>query len=297
MPSNRPASIKSLLFVPADSPRKLASSLRSGADALVYDLEDAVAETGKRSARTTLVEFLANNRETMGAYLCIRVNGLATRHILDDLRAVVPFAPDAIVLPKCRNAADVYRLSDYLAAFEHAYLDGKHRTEIIAMATETSEGIFGLASYREPPMRLRALMWGVDDLAAEIGAFSAHSGRELTSPFSVARTMCLLAAAQAGIDAIDAVSTVLGDEGHIDREAMLAKRDGFAAKAAGHPAHIPAINRVFAPGEDEVAWAKAVVDAFNTSGSAGVVRFGDCMIDKPHLRLAHRILCSVHGDD
>ncbi|KAF7964047.1 hypothetical protein AWV80_02765 [Cupriavidus sp. UYMU48A] len=119
-------------------------------------------------------------------------------------------------------------------------------------------------------MRLRALMWGVDDLAADLGALSSRAGRELTSPFSIARTMCLLAAAQAGVDAIDAVSTKLGDEAEIEDEAARARRDGFAAKAAGHPSHIAAINRAFLPKDEEVAWARKVVAAFSSVGASGV---------------------------
>jgi len=297
MNANTPTHLRSLLFVPSDSERKLEASLRSGADALIFDLEDAVPEEGKSGARKLLTQFLETHRKSMLQSVCVRINGLSTAHLLDDLAAIVPHRPDAIVLPKCRNADDVHRLSDFLAAYEHALLGSTQRTGIIAMATETSEGVFGLASYRNAPMRLRALMWGVDDLAADIGAFSSHAGAELTSPFSVARTMCLLAAAQAGVDAIDAVSTKLGDEAQIEDEAARARRDGFAAKAAGHPSHIAAINRAFLPREEEVAWARKVVEAFSSVGASGVVRLGDTMIDRPHLRLAHRILCQVDGED
>lgn len=292
-----PQRLRSLLFVPADSDRKLESSLKSGADGLVFDLEDAVPEQGKEAARQKLAAFLQNHRDAMDAAVLVRVNGLSSKHVLRDLATVVPHRPNGIVLPKCRNVQDVYRLCDFLAAFEQALLDGKWETGIIAMATESSEGVFGLSSYRNAPMRLRALMWGVDDLAADIGAFSAHNGQQLTTPFSVARTMCLLAAAQAGIDAIDAVSTSLTDGSHIEQEAMQAKRDGFSAKAAAHPAHIEAINRAFLPQEEEVRWARNVVAAFEKVGSSGVARLGDAMIDRPHMRLAHRILCQVDGDD
>lgn len=297
MVAHIPSHIRSLLFVPADSQRKLDASLSSGADALIFDLEDAVPEESKSDARKLLTRFLETHRESMSPLVCVRINGLATAHLLDDLAAIVPHRPDAVVLPKCRNADDVHRLSDFLAAYEHALLGSTQQTRIIAMATETSEGVFGLASYRNAPMRLRALMWGVDDLAADLGAFSSHAGAELTSPFSVARTMCLLAAAQAGVDAIDAVSTKLGDDAQIEDEAARARRDGFAAKAAGHPSHIAAINRAFSPREEEIAWARQVVEAFSKVGSSGVVRLDDTMIDRPHLRLAHRILFQVDGED
>ncbi|QYY29447.1 CoA ester lyase [Cupriavidus pinatubonensis] len=297
MHANMSQRLRSLLFVPADSDRKLAAALKTGADGLVFDLEDAVPEHGKEEARRKLAAFLGENRQGMDAAVMVRVNGLASGHILQDLAAVVPHRPDAIVLPKCRGVADVHRLCDFLAALECVLLDSAWETGIVAMATESSEGVFGLSSYRNAPMRLRALMWGVDDLAADLGARSSHQGRELTAPFSVARTMCLMAAAQAGIDAIDAVSTNLSDDAEIGHEAAQAKRDGFTAKAAAHPSHIEAINQAFMPQVEEIRWAREVVEAFSKVGASGVVKLGKTMIDRPHLRLAHRILCQVEGED
>jgi citrate lyase subunit beta/citryl-CoA lyase len=289
--------LRSLLFVPADSDRKLEASLRVSADALIFDLEDPVPEAEKGHARRKLAAFLEANRSTISAAVLVRVNGLSSGHTLRDLVATMPHRPDAIVLPKCRSVEDVHRLSDFLAALECAQLNGEWQTSIIAMATETSEGVFGLSSYRTAPMRLKALMWGVDDLAADLGAFSSQAHGELTAPFSVARTMCLLGAAQAGIGAIDAVSTTLANGDRIAEEAERAKRDGFIGKAAAHPVHIEAINRAFEPKEKEIQWAREVVSAFGNAGSSGVVRLGDFMIDRPHLRLAHRILCQVEGED
>jgi citrate lyase subunit beta/citryl-CoA lyase len=296
MHNNLPQRLRSLLFVPADSDRKLAASLKYAADGLVFDLEDAVPEQGKDDARAKLVGFLEQHRTTMESAVLVRVNGLASGHILRDLAAVIPHRPNAIVLPKCRNVDDVHRLCDFLAAFECALLDDSWEVSVIAMATESSEGVFGLSSYRNAPMRLRALMWGLDDLAADLGAFSSHIGKDLTAPFSVARTMCLMAAAQAGIDAIDAVSTSLTDPVQIGEEAAQAKRDGFVAKAAAHPSHIDAINAAFMPQEEEILWARQVVDAFSRVGASGVARLGNAMIDRPHLRLAHRILCHIDED-
>lgn len=297
MAFNMPPLLRSLLFVPADSDRKLSASLRSAADALVFDLEDAVPEHSKEEGRRKLGAFLEQKRSSIVPAVMVRVNGLASGQILRDLKTVIPHRPNAIVLPKCRSVDDVHRLCDYLAAFECALLDHSWEISIIAMATETSEGVFGLSSYRNAPMRLRALMWGVDDLAADLGAFSSHIGKELTTPFSVARTMCLLAAAQAGIDAIDAVSTNLCNLDQIGEEAAQAKRDGFSAKAAAHPSQIEIINQAFIPREEEVCWARNVVEAFSSVGVSGVARLGNSMIDRPHLRLAHRILSCVNGED
>ncbi|WP_066739152.1 CoA ester lyase [Cupriavidus sp. D384] len=297
MSTTAPRKLRSLLFVPADSERKLAASLRSNADGLIFDLEDSVPETGKSDARKTLKAFLTEHAEHMTQSVFVRVNSLSSPHILNDLAAVIPHIPDAIVLPKCRGVQDVFRLCDYLSALEVALLGGNWETGIIAMATESTEGIFGLSSYRNAPLRLRALMWGVEDLAADLGTLTTHDGASLTPPFAVARTMCLLAAAQAGVDAIDAVNTAVCDTEQIAREAAWAKRDGFSAKAAGHPSHVDPINEAFAPRDNEIAWARRVVEAFAQPGTVGVARLDDQMIDRPHLRLAHRILEDVEGVD
>lgn len=132
-----PHRLRSLLFVPADSDRKLAAALRSDADGLVFDLEDAVPEHGKDEARIKLAAFLQRARCSTTAALLVRVNGLSSGHLLKDLAAVMPHCPNAIVLPKCRSVQDVHRICDFLAAFEVALLDDKWETAVIAMATES----------------------------------------------------------------------------------------------------------------------------------------------------------------
>lgn len=280
--------IRSFLFVPADSPRKLERSLTSSADALIFDLEDAVAPGAKAAGRTCLAGFLAEKRSSIEKLVFVRVNDLTTAHTLDDLATTMPFRPDGYVLPKSRGGHDVQALSLYLDAFEKVYPDSPHTTKIIAIATETASSVFGLGTYRGVSSRLWGLMWGAEDLSADVGSTSAQVEGRWTTTFSVARSMCLLAAADAGVIAIDTVPTEINNTEALRIEASEAKRDGFSAKAAIHPGQIDVINEALAPSPAETEWANQVVAAFK-SGS-GVATLDGRMLDRPHLKLATRIL-------
>jgi citrate lyase subunit beta/citryl-CoA lyase len=281
--------IRSLLFVPGDSPRKFASAMRGAADALVLDLEDAVAPSRKAEARSATAEML---RTGAGGdkRLFVRVNALDTEMTLEDLAVVMPLAPYAVVLPKCSGATDVARLAHYLDAFEAASLRPVGGTRILAIATETAASLFGLGSYAAVTPRLWGLMWGAEDLAASLGANANRADGRWLPPYEHARTMCLAGAAAAGVTAVDTVSTAIQDIGRLEQEAREARRDGFTAKAVIHPSHVEPVNAAFSPSEAEVAWARRVVAAFAADPAAGVVRIDGDMIDKPHLRAARRLL-------
>jgi citrate lyase subunit beta/citryl-CoA lyase len=280
--------IRSLLFVPADSPRKLQKSLTSSADALIFDLEDAVAPGQKVEGRRCLARFLAENRHAIAKSVFVRVNDLTTAHTLDDIAATMPFRPDGYVLPKSRGGQDVQTLSLYLDAFERAYPDSSITTQIIAIATETASSVFGLTTYKGASSRLWGLMWGAEDLSADLGATSAQQEGRWTATFTLARSMCLLAAADAGVVAIDTVPTEINNTEALRIETSDSKRDGFRAKAAIHPGQVDVINEALAPSRAEKDWANQVVAAF-TSGN-GVATLDGRMLDRPHLTLATRIL-------
>jgi len=283
--------MRSMLFVPGDSPRKFARALTGASDALILDLEDSVAAAGKEAARVTVRDMLAG-RGSQALY--VRVNAFDTGLAMADLAAVMPGRPDGIVLPKCEGAADVVRLSTLLDAFEAAFELAPGATGIVAIATETARSLFGLSSYAEAGPRLRGLMWGAEDLAASLGASASKVGRDYTSPFRQARDLCLAAAAAAGVLAIDTVYTDIDDLEGLRLEAEAACRDGFAAKAVIHPKHVEPVNAAFTPDAAVVAWAHQVVALF-ANPDAGVMNLGGKMIDKPHLRAAERILARVSG--
>lgn len=279
--------MRSLLFVPGDSPKKFAKAIGTAADVLVLDLEDSVAASAKVEARRTVAEMLSSERA--GKLLIVRVNAFDTGMSLDDLAAVMPHRPDAVMLPKCRGGADVELLGHYLSAFEAANRQGRGSTKIIAVATETGESVLGLSTYRPDP-RLLGLLWGAEDLIASINATTNRHGEVYSGAFVMARNLCLMAASAAGVAAIDTVCTNLADLDYVAAESRAARRDGFSAKAVIHPNHVEPVNAAFLPTEDEVAWARRIVDTFEQNPGQGVVQIDGKMIDKPHERAARNIL-------
>ena len=283
--------MRSFLFVPGDSARKFQRASEGAADALILDLEDAVAASQKDAAREITREMLAVGRNAQSLF--VRVNALDTGRTLGDLTAVMPMRPDGIVLPKCSCAADVAQLSNWLDAFEAAAGHDAGATRIVGVATETAESIFALGGYKGASPRLWGIIWGGEDLAASLGATENNVEGAFTGPFLLARNLCLMGAAAAGIVAIDTVSPRIKDLEHVEAEARAARRDGFGAKAVIHPTHVDIVNRAFAPTDAEVEWARRVVEAFSDDPQAGVVTIDGRMIDKPHERAAQKILAAV----
>lgn len=295
--------MRSLLFVPADSPRKLEKSLQSGSDVLIFDLEDAVSLSRKEEGRIELVRFLTDlkRRDVQTPQLFVRVNALTTGMTLADLAAVMPCRPTGVVLPKSTGARDLALLSAYLDAFEHLYPTDNAagvavvpsvQTLIIAIVTETAESLAGLNQYRGATPRLAGMMWGAEDLSGDIGALTnkeEDGSGEWTAPFKLARSLCLFAASAAGVPAIDTVPMEINNVEALTRETRQAYRDGFSAKAAIHPGQVPIINQAMTPDAATQAWAARVIAAFAASTSVGVATLDGKMLDMPHLRLAHKI--------
>jgi citrate lyase subunit beta / citryl-CoA lyase len=284
--------MRSLLFVPADSEKKLEKAMASGADALIVDLEDSIALDGKARARQGAATFLREaGADAARPYLVVRVNSLQTGLTDADLDAVVPAKPDAIMLPKAQGGAAVVHADAKLAVREAvAGLPDGH-VKIIALATETAAALFLAASYAGASARLSALTWGAEDLSAELGAEANRDAQgRFLDPYRFARCICLAAAAAAEVPALDTVYVDFRDHEGLHRECEEARRDGFAAKMAIHPAQVPIINEVFTPTPQALAQAQAIVEAFAANPSAGVVGVGGVMYDRPHLARAKRIL-------
>jgi citrate lyase subunit beta/citryl-CoA lyase len=281
--------MRSLLFVPGDSEKKLAKSLGSEADVLILDLEDSVVAERKAEARRITRNFLA--AASGGPRLFVRVNPLASGMILDDLAAIVGARPDGIVLPKAAGGEDVRTLDHYLSALEARDGVAPGSIAILPIASETAAAMFAFASYAGSSARLCGIMWGCEDLAADVGAAENRApGGDYLEPFRLARSLCLFGATAAGVAAIDTVFTDFRDEAALEREAHAAERNGFTAKAAIHPGQIAAINRAFTPGDAAIVWARKVVAAFAANPDAGVIGVDGKMLDRPHLRAAQRVL-------
>src|SRR5215469_2703853 len=289
--------MRSFLFVPADSPRKLEKAMTSGADALMIDLEDSIAVEGKAAARQSAAAFL---KEAMASptrpYMMVRVNGLQTGLTDADLDAIAPAAPDAIMLPKAEGGASVIHADAKLAVREaqSALPDG--HIKILPIATETAAAMFLAGTFAGSSKRLIGLTWGAEDLSAELGAqANRDAAGHFLDPYRLARVLCLAGAAAAGIPAIDTVYVDFRNAEGFRRECEDACRDGFTGKMAIHPAQVPIINEVFTPAEKAVAHARAVIDAFAASPGAGVVGIGGVMYDRPHLVRAEQLLARAEG--
>lgn len=285
--------MRSLLFVPGDDERKIAKGLASAADALILDLEDAVASPRKAAARELCVATLAAGARMK---LFVRINALDTPAALIDLAAVVRARPFGIMLPKCRGGDDVRLLSHYLTALEAR--DGVPAGDIrvLPIVTETGGSLFGLGGYDNPPIpRLCGMLWGGEDLAADLGAITNRdeAGR-YAAPYLLARSLCLYAAAAASVSspviAVDAVYTNFRDSAGLKQEAVEGLRSGFSAKAAIHPDQIAVINEAFTPSAADIEAARRVLAAFDASPGAGVVSVDGKMLDRPHYRTAQRVL-------
>src|SRR5215470_2369497 len=282
--------MRSLLFVPGDSPRKLAKGLESGADALILDLEDSVAGDRKAEARATALAFLKDAGQTdKRPRLLVRVNSLDTGLTDADLDAVVAGRPDAILLPKAEGGPSVVHLDAKLAAREAlaGVPDGTIR--IMAIATETAAALFAAGTYAGASPRLSALTWGAEDLSADIGAeTNRDADGSFTGPFRLARSLCVAAAAAAKVAALDTVFVDFRNADGLRREAEEARRDGFVGKLAIHPGQVATINEVFTPAPAEIA--EAVIAAFAAAPGVGVVGIDGVMYDRPHLERAKRLL-------
>jgi citrate lyase subunit beta/citryl-CoA lyase len=275
------ARLRSLLFVPGDRPERMEKALSLGADALILDLEDAVAPTAKPAARAAVAAFLSTERRTI---LFVRVNPLDSGLIDDDLAAILGHRPDGVMLPKAEGAAS-------LAALD-AKLTGD--VMILPIASETPAAIFGLGSYGGVTPRLCGLTWGAEDLPAAIGAqTSREPDGSYTAPYQLARSLTLFGAHAAGVPAIETVYPDFRDLDGLAAYAARGRRDGFTGMMAIHPTQIPVINAAFAPGEAEIAHARAVVDIFAANPGAGALSLDGKMVDAPHLKSAQRLLASL----
>jgi citrate lyase subunit beta/citryl-CoA lyase len=284
--------MRSLLFVPADDARKLDKAMASGADALIVDLEDSIPTQGKADARLSAAAFIANaGKAAHRPRLLVRVNGFASSLCDDDLDAVVPARPDAIMLPKAQGGADVVRADAKLSAREAIAGLPDGCVKIVAIATETATALFLAGTYGGTSGRLEGLTWGAEDLSAELGAEANRDGEgRFLDAYRLARALCLAAAAAARVQAIDTVTVDFRNAAALRRETEEARRDGFTGKMAIHPAQVPIINEVFTPSAAAVAQARAVVAAFEAHPGRGTVGIDGVMYDRPHLERARQLL-------
>ena len=288
--------LRSWLFVPADSDKKLGKASGTGADAIIVDLEDSVALGAKETAREMAREWLSAHRqqivEQRRAARWVRINALDSRMWRDDLIAVMAGAPDGIMLPKAAGPIAVQQLAAELYELEQRFHIPTGSTKILPLVSETAQSAMTIGDYvGDSNPRLAGLTWGAEDLSAALGATRKRDAQGLwTDTFRFVRAQTLLAAHARGIMAIDTLHADFGDRDGLQRVADAARGDGFTGMLAIHPAQVPVINAAFAPSEAELADARAVVAAFDANPEAGTLQIDRRMIDQPHLALARRLL-------
>ena len=290
--------MRSWLFAPGDSEKKMGKAIAGPADIALLDLEDSVAPENKPAARAMVAETIttSDNRTR----LWVRINPVATADCIADLVAVIPARPGGVFLPKAEGAADITRLHHYLTALEAANGIPLGRTLIAALVTETAAAMFRTGDYagdypgRE---RLVAMSWGAEDLSSALGAREQRGpDGEYAHTYELARSLCLIGASAAGVAPIETVQPEFRDLDALAARARRVRAQGFRGMLAIHPAQVEPINEAFTPSAEELAHARAVVKAFADHPGAGVVALDGAMLDRPHLALAQRLLTEAGAE-
>ena len=285
--------IRSWLFVPGDSDKKLEKARTNPADALLLDLEDAVADDRQEEARAKLVDYLKDRTDRSTQQLWVRINPMDSPLSLGDLAAVMQGAPDGICLPKPSSAADINKLADYLSALETREGLPLESTKIICVATETADALLRFESYLEGVSeRLVAMTWGAEDLMAALGATENRipGTKQYDAPFMLARSLTLAAARAIDAQPVGGVYTDFRDDEGLAEECAHDRRNGFVGKLAIHPGQVDIINQSFTPSDEEIDWSKQVVDAFESNPGVGATSIDGKMLDMPHLKQARQVL-------
>jgi citrate lyase subunit beta/citryl-CoA lyase len=292
--------LRSLLFIPADSERKLQKGDDVAADVLILDLEDAVVPDRKAAARQLALDYLSRRTGERKRQLWVRINPINTPDSMADLECIMPGRPDGIIQPKTRSPDDVIELGEQLGRLERQLGTARGHTLILPVATETPEALFTLGEFSRCGDRLAALTWGAEDLSAAVGAATnKEPDGNWTFPYQLARALCLFAASAAGVPAIDTLYADFRDTAGLQAACDTARRDGFIGKLAIHPAQVDVINQAFTPSAEEIEYARRVVIAFAAQPGAGTLSLDGRMLDIPHLKQARKILAmagSAGGD-
>ena len=279
--------MRSLLFVPADSERKLEKAKSSPADALILDLEDSVAAERRPAARALMAEYIAGAK--LRASLWVRINPVGSDDYHDDIGAIMKARPAGIIVPKPDGPETLRTLDRDLSALETQHGAPARGIAVIPVASETPAAVLALGEYRNPPPRLAALTWGAEDLSAALGAAGNRDETgEFAFTYRMVRSLCLVAAKAANVAAIDTLFADFRDRAGLEIYARAAQREGFTGMLAIHPDQVETINAAFTPSAADVDYARRVVAAF--ASGAGVASLDGKMLDQPHLKQARHVL-------
>ena len=277
---------RSMLFLPGNNPNMLINGNCLGADAVIFDLEDAVAPAEKDAARI-LVRNTMRYMDFRGCEIIVRINSIDTAFWQADIDEILPYKPGLILLPKTGTAADVVAADAYMTAVEEKLGLPKNSVGLMPLI-ETALGVENAFAIATASDRVKALFLGAEDLTADLQCKRTKEGREI----EYARTRLVVAARAAGVEVYDTPFTDVNDDAGIVTDAQLAKALGFSGKASISPRHVEVINSVFSPTQKEVDYAYEVMDAIALAKSQGkgAIALHGKMIDAPIVARAQRTI-------
>ena len=277
---------RSMLFLPGNNPNMLINGNCLGADAIIFDLEDAVSPTEKDAARI-LVRNTMRYMDFRGCEIIVRINSIDTPYWQADIDEILPYQPGLILLPKTGSAADVLAADAYITEVEKK-LGLAINTVGLMPLIETALGVENAFAIASASKRVKALFLGAEDLTADLQCKRTKEGREIEH----ARTRLVVAARAAGVDVYDTPFTDVNDDEGIVADTQLAKALGFTGKASISPRHVEVINSVFSPTQKEVDYAYEVMEAIaqaKEQGKGAIALHGK-MIDAPIVARAQRTI-------
>lgn len=277
---------RTMLFIPGNNPNMIVNGGLLGSDSLIFDLEDAVSPDEKDAAR----ELVKNALTTLSFGKCeliVRINGLDTPYWKEDLKAILPLKPAAIMPPKVSGAEYIKALDDALTGLEAQLGLPNGQTRILALL-ETAQGVENAYAIATASPRMVGLFLGAEDLTADLRCRRTKESGEIL--YARGRLVC--AARAAGIEVYDTPFTDVRDLEGLEADASFAKGLGFSGKACISPAHVATVNRVFSPSQAEIDYAKDVFEAIAEAKrqGKGAISLRGKMIDAPIVQRARMVL-------
>ena len=282
---------RSMLFLPGNAPKMIINGNYLGSDAVIFDLEDAVAPDQKDAARL-LVRNVLGTLDFSLVETIVRINSIDTAYWQKDVQEILPQKPDIIMLPKTGTAQDVLTVDAYLTEME-AKLGYEKNTVRLMPLIETALGVENAFSIASASDRVIALFLGAEDLTADLRCQRTKEGREI----DYARQRLVVAARAAGVDVYDTPFTDVNDDEGIVADATYAKSLGFTGKASISPRHVDAINTVFSPTKKDILYAYEVMEAIALAKEQGkgAIALRGKMIDAPIVNRAQQTIAAAEA--
>ena len=277
---------RSMLFLPGNNPNMLINGNCLGADAVIFDLEDAVSPAEKDAARI-LVRNTMRYMDFRGCEIIVRINSIDTPYWQADIDEILPYEPDLILLPKTGTAQDVLTADTYISEAEQKLGMEKNTVGLMPLI-ETALGVENAFAIASSTKRVQALFLGAEDLTADLQCKRTKESREI----EYARTRLVVAARAAGVQVYDTPFTDVNDDDGIMKDAAVAKALGFTGKASISPRHVEVINATFSPSKKEIDYAYEVMDAIalaKQQGKGAIALHGK-MIDAPIVARAQQTI-------